>query len=302
MSSSTIARYIIAGLSAAATVSAFPASQSSWAAPSPAPSSNSAPSFTLASITQPSPPPPPADTAAAAAAAASIAALAKTVAADVTNIDRFNSLITVNGAGTELLRDDALAERLVFDFGAHAVAGAGGLGGRLALATADNFPVLVDQGLATAVAFLEPCGMNSPHIHPRATEFLTLVQGRLQTGFMLENGFVPGAAAAESHQRLTTQVSANLTAFQSTVFPQGSIHFQFNDYCEPATFVSTLNSADPGTSQIAQNFFFLDDRVVDVALGGPVRVDGGNLDRLRDSLPPNLVRAMDGCLARCGRT
>jgi hypothetical protein len=44
------------------------------------------------------------------------------------------------------------------------------------------------------LVFLEPCGINTPHIHPRATEFLVLVEGsNLQFGSFLENGLVsPG--------------------------------------------------------------------------------------------------------------
>ena len=140
--------------------------------------------------------------------------------------------------------------------------------------------------------------MNSPHTHPRATEMLTVVQGKVKTGFMLENNFVK---PADGSNALTTQVSAELTPFQSTIFPQGSIHFQFNDNCEPATFVAALNSADPGTSQIAQNFFFLNESIVDFALSGVMNIDGSNIDMFRDKLPVNLVQDMDSCLARCSK-
>ena len=38
---------------------------------------------------------------------------------------------------------------------------------------------------------IRPCGMNTPHIHPRATEFLYLVSnGQLETGFIEENGAI----------------------------------------------------------------------------------------------------------------
>ena len=63
------------------------------------------------------------------------------------------------------------------------------------------------------------------------------------------------------------EVAGYLHKFDGTVFPQGSIHYQFNNNCEDATFVATLNSEDPGTSQIAQNFFALNSQVVDATLG-----------------------------------
>ena len=131
--------------------------------------------------------------------------------------------------------------------------------------------------------------------HSRATEWLTVVQGSLQSGFMLENAFL---ANRETGQ-LTTQVSAELSAFQGTVFPQGSIHFQFNPTCEPATFIATLNSEDPGTSQVAQNFFFLDEKIVNITLGEVQSIDGSNIEEFRKTLPANLVQAVDSCLAKC---
>lgn len=67
-------------------------------------------------------------------------------------------------------------------------------------------------------------------------------------GYVLENGLVKTGQNPE--------IAGVLDNFEGTVFPQGSIHFQFNDNCEKATFVATLNSEDPSTSQVAQNLFF----------------------------------------------
>lgn len=275
----SIARFIVAGLGAVASVTALPQGTST-AVPVP-------------SITQPTTAP-PVNTSAAAAVAAANAALAKEVASEVTNVNRFNDLLTVNGEGRALLPDAELQQRVVFRFDQ---APALGQGGRFAIANAVTFPMLVGQGLSTAVAFLNPCGMNSPHTHPRAAEWLTVVQGKVKSGFMLENGFLANATEG----RLTTQITSELSAFQGTAFPQGSIHFQFNDNCEPATFIATLSSDDAGTSQVAQNLFFLDDEVVSIALGDVQQIDGQNIEQFRSTLPGNLVSAMDSCLARCAK-
>ena len=81
--------------------------------------------------------------------------------------------------------------------------------------------------------------MNTPHTHPRATEFLYVAsKGQMQTGFIEENG--------------ARFVMNTLSQGQGTVFPQGSIHFQVNLGCEPLTFVAALNDEDPGASQVAQ--------------------------------------------------
>jgi len=92
---------------------------------------------------------------------------------------------------------------------------------------------------------------------------LTLVEGeKMEFGFVLENQLVG--------PKQNPEVAGYLNAFEATVFPQGSIHYQFNNNCKPATFVAALNSEDPGTSQIAQNFFALNSEVVDATLGFPV--------------------------------
>ncbi|CAM9829259.1 unnamed protein product, partial [Choristocarpus tenellus] len=42
--------------------------------------------------------------------------------------------------------------------------------GSIRAVTVANLPSLFGQGLAYALIDLEPCGINLPHIHPRATE------------------------------------------------------------------------------------------------------------------------------------
>jgi len=86
--------------------------------------------------------------------------------------------------------------------------------------------------------------MNTPHTHPRATEFLFLINGALEVGFIEENEarFVINA----------------MSPGQGTIFPKGSIHYQINTGCEPLTFVAALNGEDPGASQVAQRCEYSD--------------------------------------------
>ena len=46
-------------------------------------------------------------------------------------------------------------------------AGAAGLGGTVQLLSASNFPVVAGEGLSIGRVVLEPCGINTPHVHPR---------------------------------------------------------------------------------------------------------------------------------------
>ena len=88
------------------------------------------------------------------------------------------------------------------------------------------------------IGFLGPCGMNTPHTHPRATEINFSVNTTLRAGFLEENG--------------ARFVDVELAAGSAAVFPMGAIHFEMNPSCEPAMFVAAFDNEDPGVGQVAQ--------------------------------------------------
>ena len=88
------------------------------------------------------------------------------------------------------------------------------------------------------IGFLDACGMNTPHTHPRATEINFSVNTTLRAGFLMENG--------------ARFVDVELKPGSAAVFPQGAIHFEMNPSCEPAMFVASFNNEDPGVGQVAQ--------------------------------------------------
>ncbi|KAJ6523498.1 spherulin-1B precursor [Mycena vulgaris] len=198
--------------------------------------------------------------------------------------DRFKKLLTDSSGA--LLTGDALRQLTVFDFNNQP---AGSKGGSILLATVDNFPILEELGISGVISLIEPCGLNIPHMHPRANEFLTVVDGILDTGFVQENGF-------------NAEIETQLGKFQGTVFPMGSIHYQQNPTCSPAVFFAALNNEDPGRSDIATSFWNLPSDVIDASLGFPETIGGGNIDAWRSHLPANLAAGVDSCLTACGLT
>ncbi|KAL1595050.1 hypothetical protein SLS60_009736 [Paraconiothyrium brasiliense] len=217
------------------------------------------------------------------------AALFRDLFSAPTAIKRFQRLLTAKGQ--ELLSGDALRNLIVFNFNG-ATPAKGALGGATKAANIETFPILTGLGISTTLGFLDACGINTPHVHPRATEFLTVVEGEVDFGYILENGLVAAGQNAE--------VAGTLSKFQGTVFPQGSIHYQINNQCKPATFVAALNNEDPGTSQVAQNFFGLNPDVVNATLGFPKTIDGKNIEQFRKYLPVNIAQSVDICLKKCG--
>lgn len=117
-----------------------------------------------------------------------------------------------------------------------------GAGGHTVAASSENFPAVVGNGVAMTIGFLGPCGMNTPHTHPRATEINFSVNTTLRAGFLMENG--------------ARFVDVELKAGSAAVFPMGAIHFEMNPSCEPAMFVAAFDGEDPGVNQVAQRCMF----------------------------------------------
>jgi len=158
-----------------------------------------------------------------------------------------------------------------------------GAGGEAVSANSVTFPAAIKYGISMTVGVLEPCGMNTPHTHPRAAEMLFSVNGTIQSGFLDENG--------------ARFVASTVPAGTGTIYPQGAIHFQQNLECDPITFVSGLNSEDPGVLSFAQRYFGLPPEVVAASLGdlGIIEVAG-----LESKIPDNFALGIQSCLDRCG--
>jgi len=193
------------------------------------------------------------------------------------------TLIEIQSQVTELERLSLLSDDdFVFDF-IHPVSGvSNGAGGHTVAATSKNFPALIGHDIAMTVGFIEPCGFNLPHIHPRATEINFIVSGEFQAGFFSENG--------------GKFIGHLLKPGMATVFPKGVIHFEVNMQCERAVFVAAFNNQDPGVTTIASSFFGLPTQIVGASLGN---LDISTVEELMQQLPMN-PGSVDECRKRCG--
>jgi oxalate decarboxylase/phosphoglucose isomerase-like protein (cupin superfamily) len=176
-------------------------------------------------------------------------------------------------------------------------------GGTIALAGVDQFPALVGTNVAGAVGFVNPCGLNVPHSHPRANEFLIVTQGSLVGGLILEEN--PGGTGNVNGNNPVgpiRQVNATLSNYRGMLFPKGQTHFQYNPNCDPAVFVAAFDNSDPGRTQIARNFFsvFPDELLIAAAGGNIELLDATRIDKLRDIIPAAFAVEMTACAKRCG--
>ncbi|KIJ41000.1 hypothetical protein M422DRAFT_31910 [Sphaerobolus stellatus SS14] len=168
----------------------------------------------------------------------------------------------------------------VFDF--HNVTPAFGDDGVLIGANIGNWPALKTGNGAMTVGILGPCGLNTPHTHPDATEIqLLLTGGPLLNQMVMENGV-----------RL---VQDTVTPGSAMVFPQGSMHFQQSLSCGFSFFVSSFDYYDPGTLQAAQTLAEFDKGVIKATFGQTGVQYWDNI-----KLPKNVVLGAQSCLDTCG--
>ncbi|KAJ8903750.1 hypothetical protein NDN08_000285 [Rhodosorus marinus] len=156
-----------------------------------------------------------------------------------------------------------------------------GIGTTLIPAFLNTFPALRNLGIGAALVTLEPCGVNNPHSHPRATEFLYLIKGKnFKVGF------------TEEFQ--TRTIVNKLKSGQGTIFPQGLPHFQINDSCEEAQFFAGLSSEDPGALNYPDSILSFPDNLLSVIFDVPLN----KVDKLRAAAVSREIQKE--CLMKCG--
>lgn len=87
--------------------------------------------------------------------------------------------------------------------------------GAVLIADAASFPALTTHGMTVSILKLAGCGMLPPHLHPRAANLVTAINGSTTTWMIGENG--------------VKTVTTVLTAMKMTIFPAGSLHMMQNN-------------------------------------------------------------------------
>ncbi|KAH9864457.1 hypothetical protein J1614_010391 [Plenodomus biglobosus] len=176
-------------------------------------------------------------------------------------------------------------------------------GGTIFLSTINNFPALGATGLSQAVGFVNPCGVNTPHWHPRANEFLTVTQGSLIGALLLESDAGSGnvVGGAKPPVGPYTQVETTLANYTGMLFPKGLVHWQFNPECEPAVFVAGFDVADPGRVEAARAFFSGEpDELLEASVGYSEFLTPAQIKGLRPTLSSSFTAIVESCAKKCG--
>ncbi|KAJ3679325.1 hypothetical protein LUZ60_017336 [Juncus effusus] len=146
-------------------------------------------------------------------------------------------------------------------------------GSNVNLVFASNLPGLNTLGISLARLDFAPGGLVAPHYHPRATEVLTVLQGSLYVGFV-----------STTNNTLFTKVLNQGDVF---VFPQGLIHFQYNQGQCNAVAISGLSSQNPGLVVVASAVFGADPPISDDVLAKAFMLEKNTVDWLQAQFKTN---------------
>ncbi len=88
--------------------------------------------------------------------------------------------------------------------------------------------------------------------------------------------------------------------WEMVTLPQGTIHWEFNDSCEPLVTANAFGTDDPGILNVANAYFSLNQAVVNATLGFPDELNGYSVPEFRKYIPPSYAYGVQSCLDRCG--
>ncbi|PSS14340.1 Germin-like protein 2-1 precursor [Actinidia chinensis var. chinensis] len=142
------------------------------------------------------------------------------------------------------------------------------IGSKVTLVNVAMLPGLNTLGIAMARIDYAPWGLNPPHLHPRATEIFTLIEGSVLVGFVTSN----------PENRLISKILQKGDVF---VFPKGLIHFQQNLGHGHAMAISGLSNQNPGIVTVANAVFKSNPDISSEVLTKAFQVDKHIIDQLQ---------------------
>jgi len=145
------------------------------------------------------------------------------------------------------------------------------VGSAVTSANVEKLPGLNTLGVSVSRIDYAPWAVNPPHIHPRATEVIFVLQGSLDVGFVT------------TANRLYARI---VCAGEVFVFPRGLVHYQRNNGGGPAAVLSAFDSQLPGTQPVAEALFGASPPVPTDVLARSFQIDGGLVEAIKSKFPP----------------
>ncbi|KAK4260332.1 hypothetical protein QN277_003462 [Acacia crassicarpa] len=126
-------------------------------------------------------------------------------------------------------------------------------------------------GVSLSCIDYAPGGINPPHMHPRATEMVFVLEGELFVGFITTSNKL---------------ISKKIQKGEVFVFPKGLVHFQKNIGYAAASVIAAFNSQLPGTQSIATTLFAATPSVPENVLVQAFQVSTKEVEKIKARLAP----------------
>ncbi|KAJ7294932.1 hypothetical protein O6H91_Y461100 [Diphasiastrum complanatum] len=137
------------------------------------------------------------------------------------------------------------------------------------VAFVQQMPGLNTLGLSIVRADFAPDGITPLHVHPRASELVFVMQGKVEAGFVSSNN---------------TLFSKKLEQGDVFINPRGLVHYQHNIGGTPAVILAIFNSQNPDVEALQNTLF--GSGVPDTVLQKTFQLDEGIIYQLKKKFTP----------------
>ncbi|KAH7686076.1 Germin protein [Dioscorea alata] len=135
----------------------------------------------------------------------------------------------------------------------------------------DFFPAVNTLGLSANRVDFAPGGILPPHSHPRATELITIIHGKVLIGIITSNNQVFSRVVEKG---------------EVFIVPRGLLHFQYNVGKNKARTYTVFNSQKPGIINTPISLFASLPLIPDEVLVKSYMLDTNLVQVIRDKFAP----------------
>nr|AAM64487.1 germin-like protein [Arabidopsis thaliana] len=145
------------------------------------------------------------------------------------------------------------------------------MGSAVTGANVEKVPGLNTLGVSISRIDYAPGGLNPPHLHPRASEAIFVLEGRLFVGFLTTTGKL---------------ISKHVNKGDVFVFPKALLHFQQNPNKAPASVLAAFDSQLPGTQVVGPSLFGSNPPIPDDLLAKAFGAAAPEIQKIKGKFPP----------------
>ncbi|KAK9748066.1 hypothetical protein RND81_02G033100 [Saponaria officinalis] len=181
-----------------------------------------------------------------------------------------NSAVFVNGKFCKNPKDVTINDFLYKGFNIPSNTSSNIQGAKATLVDESLFPGLNTLGVSMARIDFAPYGLNTPHLHPLASEIFAVMEGTMYAGIVDTDN---------------TLYDTVLNKGDMIVYPQGLVHFQLNIGENDALAIASFGGQNPQRINIPNSLFGTTPSILGDVLTKAYQVDSRVIEKLQAQFP-----------------